>query len=91
MLKGVELHSVTEAREAVAKAVEFYNNRRPHMSAGMMTPAQAAECEGELPKLWHSYREEAIKRQREEPRNTERGLPLSESQPLMGIGFLQST
>ena len=82
MLKGVELHSVGEAREAVARAVEFYNNRRPHMSTGMMTPAQATECEGELPKLWHSYREEAIKRQREEQQITERGLPLPAGQGL---------
>ena len=54
-------HSVAEVREAVARAVEFYNNRRPHMSTGMMTPSQAAQCDGELRKMWHSYREEAIK------------------------------
>ena len=31
------------------------------MSTGMMTPAQAEKCDGELRKMWHSYREEAIK------------------------------
>lgn len=64
LLKGVELHNVKEAREAVARAVEFYNNRRPHMSTGMMTPSEASHCCGELRKMWRSYREEAIKKQR---------------------------
>ena len=32
------------------------------MSTGMMTLAQAEKCDGELRKMWHSYREEAIKK-----------------------------
>lgn len=31
------------------------------MSNDMMTPAQAAKCNGELKKWWKSYRDEAIK------------------------------
>ena len=76
LLRGMEFHSVAEVRDAVAKAVEFYNNRRPHMSASMMTPSKAAQCGGELHKLWHSYREEAIKKRRKEEEIAERGLPL---------------
>ena len=61
LLKGMRFRSVEEAREAVGKAVHFYNNMRPHMSVDMMTPAQAARCHGEIVKWWKSYREEAIK------------------------------
>ena len=32
------------------------------MSRGMMTLAQAEKCDGELRKMWHIYREEAIKK-----------------------------
>lgn len=53
-----------QVRRAVASAVEFYNTRRPHMSIGMLTPALAAEHTGELPKLWKSFRTEAIKKPR---------------------------
>lgn len=81
LLRGRVFHSVGEVREAVARAVEFYNTRRPHMSVGMLTPAEAAQCEGELRKMWHSYREEAIKRSGEEL-ITEVGLPLPAGQGL---------
>ena len=60
-LNGIKFRSVREVRDAVAKAVEFYNNERPHMSNNMMTPAQAAKCNGELKKWWRCYRDEAIK------------------------------
>ena len=45
------------------------------MSINMMTPAQAALCEGEIKKWWISYRERAIKRNQclENPENP---LPL---------------
>lgn len=62
LLKGIRFRSIGEARDAIAKAVEFYNNERPHMSNDMMTPAQAAKCNGELKKWWRSYRDEAIKK-----------------------------
>lgn len=62
-LKGFRFRTIREVRTAVAKAVDFYNNRRPHMSNDMMTPAEAAECNGELKKWWRSYRDEAIKKE----------------------------
>ncbi len=61
LLKGLTFNNIEEVRSAVAKAVEFYNNLRPHMSLGMLTPAQAASLSGEIKKNWRSYREEAIK------------------------------
>ncbi len=62
LLKGMRFRSLAQVRQALAAAVDFYNNRRPHMSIDMMTPAQAAKRNGEIRKRWHSYREAAIKK-----------------------------
>lgn len=40
LLKDKVFNTIEEVIAAVALAVDFYNNRRPHMSVGMMTPAQ---------------------------------------------------
>ncbi len=62
LLKGMRFTSICEVREAVEKAVRFYNNRRPHMSINMMTPVEARLCSGPIDKRWRSLREEAIMR-----------------------------
>ena len=62
--KGMEFYSVREVRAAVKAAVDFYNHERPHLSLEGMTPAQAAQCEGEMKKRWKSYREIAIKKKK---------------------------
>lgn len=64
LLKGLRFTSITEVRAAMEVAVEFYNTRRPHMSVDMMTPEEAAKCNGEIHKWWKSYREAAIKNDR---------------------------
>lgn len=64
LLKGLRFTCLKEVRDAIAAAVEFYNTARPHMSIDMMTPEEAAKCNGEIHKWWRSYREEAIKRGR---------------------------
>jgi transposase InsO family protein len=61
LLKGVVFHNIKEVKAAVAVAVDFYNNERPHMSIDMMTPTEAADCSGEIAKRWTSYRLVAIK------------------------------
>ena len=61
LLKGMRFTNIEEVEAAVARAVDFYNNERPHMSINMKTPAEAALCEGEILKLWVSYRENAIR------------------------------
>ena len=61
LLKGMRFTNIEEVKAAVARAVDFYNKERPHMSINMKTPAEAALCEGELTKLWVSYRENAIR------------------------------
>jgi transposase InsO family protein len=61
LLKDKIFWSLDEVVAAVAVAVDFYNNRRPHMSIGMMTPAQTAESTGDRDMRWRSFRMEAIK------------------------------
>ena len=61
LLKDMRFSRIEEVTIAVAHAVDFYNNERPHMSIDMMTPTEAAFCEGEIKKQWISYRERAIK------------------------------
>jgi putative transposase len=45
----------TQAQPLVGKAIELYNNVRPHSSIGMLTPAGAHLMTGELKKLWKNY------------------------------------
>ena len=61
LLKDKVFRSIQEVIGAVAVAVDFYNNRRPHMSLGMRTPAEMAESTGDRDMLWKSWRHEAIK------------------------------
>lgn len=61
LLKGMKFSCIEEVIAAVSRAVDFYNNERPHMSINMMTPAQAAFYEGSIEKMWFSYREKAIR------------------------------
>ena len=79
LLKGKVFRSIGEVIAAVALAVDFYNNRRPHMSVGMMTPAEASESTGDRDMRWHSYRLEAIK-SRDNLDIPENSLPLLASQ-----------
>lgn len=62
LLKDMEFHSVEELSMALDKAIDFYNNERPHASLGMMTPVAAAGFEGRFKRYWRSYRELAIDR-----------------------------
>ena len=75
MLKGKVFRSVEEVIAAVALAVDFYNNRRPHMSIGMMTPMEASESTGDRDMRWKSYRHLAIK-SRDNLDTPENSLPL---------------
>ena len=79
LLKGKVFRSIGEVIAAVALAVDFYNNRRPHMSIGMMTPAQAAQTSGDRDMKWTSYRLMAIK-SRDKDDIPENCLPLPNCQ-----------
>lgn len=50
-------------REAVDKTIAFYNAERPHNSLDWRTPDQAHRMSGEMKKHWHSWREDAIRRE----------------------------
>ena len=81
LLKDMRFSNISQVMTAVTKAINFYNNKRPHMSIDNMTPAQAASCTGEINKRWHSWRETAIKRKlgkngEEDAVITGKGLPL---------------
>jgi len=48
--------SFAQAKRDVAEAVSIYNNLRPHLSIGMLTPAEAHIHEGPLRRLWKTRR-----------------------------------
>ena len=83
LLKGMRFTNIDDVIAAVARAVDFYNNERPHMSSEMMTPATAAFCEGKNKKRWVSLRERAI-REKQALEIPENSLPLSDGQGLTG-------
>jgi hypothetical protein len=76
LFKGVVFHNIEEVKAAVSVAIDFYNNERPHMSIDMMTPAEAADCSGEIAGRWTSYRLIAIKNQAESLNIAGNSLPL---------------
>ena len=43
--------------------IAFYNAERPHSSLDWRTPDQAHRMSGEMKKHWHSWREDAIRRE----------------------------
>lgn len=45
-----------EAKLAVQMSIEAYNNKRPHLSCGYLTPLEAHETDIELQKKWKNYR-----------------------------------
>ena len=78
LLKDKVFNTIEEVITAIALAVDFYDNRRPHMSVGMMTPSEAAESTGERDMKWTSYRYLAIKN-RDNLDIPENSLPLPTS------------
>ena len=48
--------TIEEARKGIGKFISFYNNRRPHMSIGYKTPAQAHEQTGPQARLWKAHK-----------------------------------
>ena len=58
--KDIAFTSIEEVRRAMKRAVEFYNNERPHMSLDNMTPAEARRMTGRMTRKWTSYREKHL-------------------------------
>lgn len=61
LMKYKVFSSMDKVIVAVAVTVNFYNNRRPHMSIGMMKPSEAVLLTGERDMKWTNYRQMAIK------------------------------
>ena len=76
LLKDKVFTNLSDVIAAVAVAVNFYNNRRPHMSIGMAVPADMVDATGDRDMRWTSYRLMAIKG-RDNLDITEKPLPLS--------------
>ena len=47
--------NIKEARKAIERFIDFYNNRRPHMSIGYQTPSQVHLQSGPQKKKWKGY------------------------------------
>ena len=63
LLHGKTFTSLKEVMGAVDKAIAFYNAERPHSSLDWRTPDQAHRMSGEMKKHWHSWREDALRRE----------------------------
>lgn len=61
MFNGLHFTHINQVKEELVRAIDFYNNERPHMSIDMMTPSETATCSGKIDKRWTSYRLIAIK------------------------------
>ena len=83
MFKGLHFTHINQVKEELVRAIDFYNNERPHMSIDMMTPSEAATCTGEINKRWKSYRLIAIKSKLQDEVITENSIPLSSSQGIL--------
>lgn len=64
LLHGCEFKDIQDVMDKLPNRIAYYNNRRPHMSLGGITPAEALRKRGELKKEWKSYRDEAIAREK---------------------------
>ncbi|KAB3936049.1 transposase [Bacteroides uniformis] len=53
--------SFEDLERALAEAIAFYNNCRPHLSNNLLTPAEASTVSGEIKKLWRSLREDHLR------------------------------
>ena len=63
LLHGQTFTSLRQVTAAIEKTVLFYNTERPHSSIDYHTPEEAHTMQGEMKRHWHSWREDAIKRQ----------------------------
>lgn len=72
-LYQMRLTSLDMARDTIKDIVVIYNEKRPHMSVGMLTPMQVRIQSGEMKKLWKNYW--ALKQNRQQPAGEEGPCP----------------
>lgn len=54
-LNDYQINNIEEAKELLEAIVKLYNNERPHMSIGNLTPNQVHENNIKTKKLWKNY------------------------------------
>ena len=52
---GKEFSSINQAKIALEKETETYNDKRLHLSCNMLTPNEAHKMSGKLDKKWKNY------------------------------------
>lgn len=72
-LYQMRLTSLHMAKDTIQDIVVVYNEQRPHMSVGMLTPKQARLQAGEAKKLWKNYW--ALKQNRQQSAGEEGPCP----------------
>ena len=72
-LYQMRLTSLKAARETIGGIIHIYNEQRPHMSVGMLTPKQARLQSGEMKKLWKNYW--VLRQNRQQPAGEEGPCP----------------
>lgn len=60
LLRGVRFSSIEQVRRILPERIRFYNEKRPHMSLDMHTPAEARDMKGCLNKRWKRTREQYL-------------------------------
>ena len=63
LLHGRTFSSLKQVVDALRIAVKFYNSERPHSSLDWHTPDEAHQMQGEMKRHWHSWREDAIRKE----------------------------
>jgi putative transposase len=54
-LNDYQIDNIKQAKELLKTVVELYNNERPHMSIGNLTPDQVHQNNIKTEKLWKNY------------------------------------
>ena len=54
-LNDYQVDNVREAKELLDTVIHLYNNERPHMSIGNLTPNQVHQNNIKTEKLWKNY------------------------------------
>ena len=54
-LNDYQVVNIEEAKELLEVVIQLYNNERPHMSIGNLTPNQVHQNNLKTEKLWKNY------------------------------------
>ena len=59
LLAKVELKGLADGKKEIRKAINVYNEKRPHLSCSMLTPSQAHSANrSSLKPLWKNYKKQ---------------------------------